>query len=170
MKKLLCVVLVVLVCAALVYAATDKVVVEAERYTSITPTMTKSADATASGGAYVGIPVARPHATTEGAPKDQGRAVYKVTIPSAGSWRFYARTKWYDGCGNSFLLKIGDKPTITLGQDGTYGKWHWVKGGQAITLPAGPVTIIIQNREDGAKLDQFLLTKRPGYVPVRAER
>ena len=76
--------------------------------------MAKGTDSSASGGAYVGIPVVRPHATTEGAPKDQGRAVYKVTIPTAGTWRFFARTKWYDGCGNSFYLKIGDKPTITL--------------------------------------------------------
>jgi hypothetical protein len=169
MKKLLWPVIVLLIAGAALHAASNKVVVEAEKYTTIAPSMVKGTDASASKGAYIGIPLARPHATTEGAPKDQGRATYKVNIPSAGTWRFWARTKWTDGCGNSFFLKIGSKPQVDLGQDGTYGTWHWVKG-PSLSLPAGTVNVVIQNREDGAKIDQFIFTKDTRYVPVRAEK
>ena len=169
MKKLLCLALALFVVTAAAYATATKVVVEAEKYVSLAPSMTLYSDPAASGGRIIGIPLARPHATTEGAPKDLGKATYKVTIPSAGTWRFYGRTKWSDGCGNSFFLKIGDKPAVVLGQDGTYGSWHWVKG-PSLALPAGVVTIVIQNREDGSYVDQFLLTKDARYVPVRAER
>ena len=169
MKKLSLLVAAVFVFAALVGAASNKVMVEAEKYTSITPSMAKASDSLASGGFCVQVPVARPHGTTEGASKDQGKAVYTVNVPSAGTYRFWARTWWFDGCGNSFHLKIGTKPAVVLGQDGTYKKWHWVKG-PVMQLPAGTVTIVVQNREDGAKLDQFLLTKDQRYIPVRAER
>ena len=169
MKKLLLLMVALFAVTAAVQAAGNKVVVEAEKYASLTPSMVKGADQTASGGWFVGIPLARPHATTEGAPKDMGKTSYRVTVPSAGTWRFWGRTKWTDGCGNSFFLKIGSKPAVVLGQDGTYGTWHWVKG-PSLALPAGVVTILIQNREDGSKIDQFLLSKDPRYVPVRAER
>jgi hypothetical protein len=169
MKKLLWPIVVLLVAGAALHAASNKVVLEAESALSIVPSMVKGTDAGASKGAYLGIPLARPHATTEGAPKDQGRATYKVKIPNAGTWRFWARTKWTDGCGNSFFLKIGSKPQVDLGQDGTYGSWHWVKG-PSLSLPAGVVNVTIQNREDGSKIDQFILTKDTRYVPVRIEK
>ena len=168
MKKSLLVLIILVVGVTLAFAAGNKVVVEAEKG-SLVPSMTKIGDSTASGAAAIAIPLARPHATTEGAPKDQGKATYKVAIPSAGTWRFWGRTKWTDGCGNSFFLKIADKPAVVLGQDGTYGSWHWVKG-PAVALPAGVVTVVVQNREDGSKLDQFLFTKDTRYVPVRAEK
>ncbi|MGC9320004.1 MAG: hypothetical protein ACP5KN_18375, partial [Armatimonadota bacterium] len=50
----------------------------------------------------------------------------------------------------------------------TYQKWHWVKGPR-LQLSAGVHTIRFQNKEDGAKLDQFMLTNNSRYVPVRAE-
>lgn len=168
MKKFIGVAVALFVVAVAAQAAGNKVIVEAEKYATIAASMVKGADATASGGFFVGIPLARPHATTEGAPKDQGKTTYRVTIPSAGTWRFWGRTKWTDGCGNSFFLKIGSKPAVVLGQDGTYGSWHWVKG-PAMTLPAGVVSIVIQNREDGSKIDQFIMSKDTRYVPVRAE-
>lgn len=174
-KQLLLVltVLAVLAATSAALAASGKIVVEAEKYTSIAPSMARGTDATASGGAYVGIPLARPHASVESAPKDQGRAVYRVNIPAAGTYRFWGRTRWTDGCGNSFFVKIGAKPPVVLGQDGTYLQWHWVLG-PTLALPAGPVQVVIQNREDGCRIDQFLFMKYvPGprqRVPVNIER
>jgi hypothetical protein len=169
MKKLLWPILTLFVAAVALHAASsNKVVVEAESSTSIVPSMVKGADATASKGFYIGIPLARPHATVEGAPKDQGRATYKVKIPSAGTWTFWGRTKWTDGCGNSFFLKIGNKPPIAL-EDATYGIWHW-RQGPSVSLPAGVVTVVIQNREDGTKIDQFIFSKDRRYVPTRIEK
>lgn len=160
--------MVAVVVAAGVFAASNKIVVEAEKGV-LTPSMRKTASVNASGKAFIEIPLRRPHATTETGPADAGNAKYSVTIPAAGSYRFWGRAHWYDSCGNAFNLKIHDKPWAVFGQDGTYQRWHWVKG-PTVTLPAGKIQIIIQNREDGAKLDQFILTRDLNYVPVRAER
>jgi hypothetical protein len=150
-------------------ASAAKVVVEAESYYTIQPSMAKAASQVASGGAYIHIPLRRPHGTTEGAPSDTGHTTYRITIPEAGSYTFWGRAHWYDGCGNSFFLRIGDKPNVVFGNNGTYQRWHWVRGPR-VTLNKGTVTIRIQNREDGAKLDQFLLTTNARYVPVQAEK
>ena len=171
MKKwtFLALILAVGVIAALAYGATTKVVFEGEHYTSITPSMTQGSSGDASNGAYVQVPLQRPHGYEEGAPTDTGKAVYKIKIPVAGSYRVWARCHWYDGCGNSFFLKIDDKPAVVLGQDGTYQRWHWVKG-PTLHLGTGQHTIVLQNREDGSKLDEALLTTDLRYVPVRIEK
>jgi len=149
------------------WAATVKIVVEGEDYATITPSMAKATGSTqASGGAYVQIPLRRPHATTETGPADTGNCVYKINVPSAGTYQLWARTNWYDGCGNSFFIIVDSNPSSYI-TDGTYGRWHWVKGAQ-YTLSAGQHTIRFQNREDGARLDQFLLTNGRS-VPVNAE-
>jgi len=168
-KHLPMVMIAVCLVATMGWAAGKKVVVEAEKYVTITPSMQKVASSLAANGAYIQIPLRRPHATSETEPADTGHTTYAVNIPAAGSYRFWGRTHWQDGCGNSFYLKIGIKPAVVLGQDGTYQRWHWVKG-PTVQLPAGAVQIVIQNREDGAKIDQFLLTSDLNYVPVRAEQ
>lgn len=167
-KLLLCAVLLTTFVVAGVLAASNKVVVEAEKCKALTASMKKSTSTLASGGAYLEVPLRRPHATSETAPTDTGHATYTVKIPAKGSYRFYGRCHWHDGCGNSFYLKIGNNPAYRLGQDGTYQRWHWVKG-PMVTLPAGPVQIVIQYSEDGAKIDQFLLTTS-SVVPTRIER
>ncbi len=169
-KYLLIVTALTLICllATIAWAARVKIVVEAEKCATITPSMQKVTSAVASNGAFIQIPLRRPHATSETGPADSGNATYSVNIPSAGSYRFWGRTHWHDGCGNSFFLKIAGKPAVVLGQDGTYQRWHWVKG-PTVQLPAGALSVVIQNREDGAKIDQFMLINDLNYVPVRAE-
>lgn len=167
-KHLLIVTIALCLLATMALAVGKKVVVEAEKCVTIAPSMQKATSTLASNGAYIQIPLRRPHATSETGPADTGNATYRANIPLAGSYRFWGRTQWEDGCGNSFFLKIGSKPAVVLGQDGTYQRWHWVKG-PTVQLPAGAVPIIIQNREDGAKIDQFMLTSDLNYVPVRAE-
>ena len=41
--------------------------------------------------------------------------------------------------------------------------------GPSLTLTAGTHTIRIQNREDGARMDQFMLINSTQYVPTRIE-
>ncbi len=170
MKRLIVPVLVALVTGLLLtwaYATTYRIVFEAENHSGIAASMTKTRSSVASGGYYLEIPLQRPHGEVEGAPSDSGRAFYKIRVPAAGNYRFWALCHWYDGCGNSFFLKVDDKPAVVLGQDGTYQRWHWVKG-PLLQLSAGTHSITIQNREDGAKLDQVMLTNDTRYVPVRA--
>jgi len=157
-----------IVVGTLVWAGTIKIVVEAEDYYSIKPSMTKTTSEVASGKKYVHIPLRRPHAVEETGPADDGHARYRVKTPAAGAYRLWALSNWYDGCGNSFFLYVDDKPAVVIGQDGTYQHWHWVKGPR-LQLAEGWHWIRFQNREDGAKLDQFMLTTSSRYVPVRKE-
>ncbi|MBC7287424.1 MAG: hypothetical protein H5T86_05135 [Armatimonadetes bacterium] len=149
-------------------ARSAKIVVEAEHFFAIQPSMSVGASQDASGGKYVYIPLKRPHGENESGPYDKGNALYKVNIPKAGVYRLWARTNWHDSCGNSFFVVVDEKDTSWIGEDGTYQKWHWVRG-KTYQLSSGVHTFRFQNREDGAKLDQFLLTTDLRYVPTRAE-
>ena len=60
-----------------------------------------------------------------------------------------------------------DTTPAIFGKDGTYQVWHWVKG-KTYNLTAGWHYIRFQNRQDGARLDEFLLTTDSRYVPVGA--
>lgn len=150
-----------------------KIVVEAESYKVIKPSMVVKADRTASKGRCIARPLNRPHATSESGPRDSGYAEYRVRIPAAGQYQLWGRCWWYDACGNSFYVLNGatavtqKTPYLT---DQTFRKWHWVAG-PLLTLPAGERTIRIQYREDGAQLDQFLLTTtlRNRWTPTRPE-
>jgi len=161
-------ILLVALWSALVWAARVKIVIEAEHYSSLTPSMTVGADKVASGGKYVYIPLRRPHGEDESGPTDAGNTVYKFKVPAPGVYRLWVRANWYDSCGDSFFVVVDNQPQSWVGEDGTYQKWHWVKG-KTYQLSAGVHTIKFQNREDGAKLDQFLLTNDLRYVPTRIE-
>lgn len=174
MTRLYTVVSVAFALVALAGAAlAETIVVEAEHYNSIKASMAKIADSTASAGAAISIPLRRPHATTETGPGDDGNATYKIRVGSAGLYQFWGRAKWHDACGNSFFLLV-DSTTVNTKTpyftDQSFGVWHWVVGPK-IRLTAGVHSIRIQNREDGAKLDQWVLTTRPKeqWVPVRTQ-
>ncbi|MGI5817905.1 MAG: hypothetical protein ACOX9R_07375 [Armatimonadota bacterium] len=161
--------LVLLLVAGVASASMVKIVVDAADYTSIKPSMVKTSTTSSevANKTYIQIPLRRPHATTETGPADDGNAVYRINVPTAGTYQFWARTWWYDSCGNSFFVIVDNKPAVFI-EDATYQTWHWVKGPR-IQLSAGQHTIRIQNREDGARLDQFMLINNTQYVPTRIE-
>ncbi len=145
-------------------------VFEGEHYTWIKPSMRKGTDDGASQKGYVEIPLQRPHGEQEGEPFDDGSVTFKINIPQNGKYWLWARTWWYDSCGNSFFVMVDDmSPEIPTYITSTKKrKWGWVRGRQ-YTLAAGYHVIRFQNREDGAKLDQFLLTTAPEkWEPKRA--
>jgi hypothetical protein len=150
-----------------------KIVVEAEKYATIAASMQKIGDNTAGGKAALQIPLRRPHAATETGPGDTGNATFKINVAQAGTYQFWARCWWYDACGNSFFV-MADATAVTARTpyltDQTFKKWHWVAG-PTFTLSAGQHTIRIQNREDGARVDQWLLTTTPRnrWEPTRIE-
>lgn len=164
-------------CLALVASgarAATKIVVESESYRTIKPSMVVRADNTASNRKCIARPLSRPHATSESGPRDTGYAEYRIRIPAAGTYQFWGRCWWYDACGNSFFV-LTDATAVTATTpyvtDQTFRKWHWVAG-PAVRLTAGEHTIRVQYREDGAQMDQFLLTTTPRnrLTPTRAER
>ncbi|OGV39575.1 MAG: hypothetical protein A2X48_13140 [Lentisphaerae bacterium GWF2_49_21] len=99
-----------------------------------------------------------------------GSAKYKINLKEEGTYYFWARCWWIDSCGNSFSLKIGDKPEFIMGNDGTYKSWHWIKAKVSLKLDKGSYDLEIGNREDGIKIDQILITSDRKLVPVEIEK
>lgn len=159
----------VLILGGTAWAQTVKIVVDSGDYISIKPSMARVASNAqgVSGGNYIQVPPRRPRPENESGPTDDGNARYKVRVPTAGTYTLWARTWWYDSCGNSFFVVIDDRPSTYI-EDATYKTWHWVKGPQ-VQLSAGEHIIRFQNREDGARLDQFMLINNSRYVPTRVE-
>lgn len=165
----------IVLCTAAAEAATaaDGICLEAESAVSVSNSVrvvTSAADAAgrgllkeASGGGYIEIPdgVGKP-------PKVGGEAVYSFEVAETGEYVFWGRAWWQDSCGNSLTLVLDDGKPFIFGEDGTYRKWHWVKG-MRTTLAAGQHRLRIQNREDGVKLDEILLSRNIDYVPVGIE-
>ena len=101
--------------------------------------------------------------------KAGGSAKYKLNLTEDGTYYLWARCWWDDSCGNSFNVKIGALPVFTLGNDGTYKSWHWVKAKVKLKLKKGTHELVISNREDGIKVDQFLITNDRKLIPVDIE-
>jgi len=157
--------------AAAFAAQRYNIVIETEHYNAIKPsTVVKTGDTTASNGKYTEYPLKRPHATMEnsGVQGDGGCVYFKVKIPEQGNYAVWVRTWWYDACGNSFFLIVDDKPAQVVGGDGTFKTWKWRKAPQAYALTAGTHTLKVQNREDGARADQILITNDTRTIPTRA--
>lgn len=101
-----------------------------------------------------------------------GEALYVFSVDSKGQYYLWCRVWWPDECGNSFNISVDDSKSFTFGQDGTFKRWHWVKAPlrlKQLKLTKGKHSLRVKNREDGAKIDQVLLTSDRKYVPVGIE-
>lgn len=106
------------------------------------------------------------HPDAEKKNDDRGSALYTFEVTTTSHYYLWLRTWWMDGCGNSVAAQIDNYAPVTLGQDGTYEKWHWVQAkGAKFKLTAGKHTLKLLGREDGTKIDQIFLTDDSEYVP-----
>lgn len=142
-----------------------KIWFEAEAASKIVPVMEIRDDGEASGGKCIEI---RQNAGTGLLGLARGYASYEITLPAPGRYTLWARTYWLDGCSNSFTVEIGDEK-YHFGEDSVFEKWHW----NQLQLPAfesaGPIRIRIENREDGVKVDRFLITQDLNFIPQGKE-
>ena len=150
--------------------------IEAEDFTGeLEPPMTLAEYTEASGGKCIhieggsGAPGGKHPVTGIQYPARYGAAVYKFTVQTAGKYRFWGRKFWEDGCGNSFTLIVNGLPPVIFGQDGTYDSWEWKAAPVLFDLPAGENVIEVLNREDGVRLDKFVLTTHLDFVPQGKE-
>lgn len=144
-------------------AANAKVCFEAENATSIESPIKKAlpgANHKYSGRGYLDIP------WDKNKTKGIGQAVVRVNVKTAGTYYLWARTYWANGCGNSIGVGVNGGDSITLGEDGTYDKWHWVGGNARVALKAGVNTFVIKNRETGVRVDQIFLCQDGDYTPT----
>jgi len=150
------------------------VVVEAESAGLVEPPMTVADDLDASGGKCISVPggSGRPGGKN---PVDDtvypdrwGAAVFKFTVKTPGKYRFWGRKFWVGGCGNSLTLVINGNSVI-FGEDGTYDDWQWRASTVLFDLHEGENKLEVLNREDGVKLDKFILTTDMDFVPQGKE-
>lgn len=146
-------------------AHADVVLFEAEKHTQITAPVQISADESASALTCIEI--------QQGAGVTKGSVQYTFQIQKKAVYYIWMRVWWLDSCGNSITVEIdsnkGKLKPFTLGQDGTYKKWHWVKAKVRLALSEGEHTLLLTNREDGIKIDQILLSSDRRVVPVGIE-
>jgi hypothetical protein len=144
-------------------AANAKVCFEAESAATVQSPIKKVLAGTSnkySGKGYLDIP------WDQNKTKGVGQAIVKVNVKKAGTYYLWARTFWANGCGNSIAVGVNGGSPITLGEDGTYDKWHWVGGNTRVNLKAGVNTFVIKNRETGVRVDQIFLCQDGDYTPV----
>lgn len=102
-----------------------------------------------------------------------GHALFEFKVKEPGKYYLYLRAWWPDACGNSFFVFLNGKKVWL--EDQTMGHWHWVKArSKVFKLAKGKQTLKVACREDGARFDQVLLTKKgekgeEAYVPVGIE-
>lgn len=156
--------------------AAERVCLEAEHAESIEPPMEivhvdadADADQAVSGNAYLQI------ARGKGNPPEMphGAAEIAFSVREAGEYRLWCRVWWTDGCGNSFTVRINDGKPFSFGLNSVFRRWHWVSAPPRLPqlkLEPGTHRLRIENREDGVRIDQILLTNDRRFVPVGIER
>lgn len=95
---------------------------------------------------------------------EKGSVEYSVEIPCQNQYRLWARVYYIDIDGNSWYCHIDDHEQTMLGNElQPIEEWHWIKG-NTWNLEEGLHTLLLKTREDGARLDQLLITSLPDYV------
>ena len=94
---------------------------------------------------------------------NSGIAKYKVSVKKEGNYYFWGRCYWKDACSNQFRIQHNNK-RYSYGDDPVYGKWHWVKG-PAMYFRQGDNEVFLLSHDEGARIDEILLTMDPDYVP-----
>ena len=152
-------------------AAGIKICIEAETAEQCEAPMAVVSNGIAgASGLYIEIP--------EGAgnpPKvEAGKAAFPLEIPEDGLFTLWCRVWWEGECSNSFNVTVDDQPAFLFGEDATYKAWHWVRyplsrTSAPLRLAKGKHTLTFNNREDGVRLDQVLLSADKRFVPVETE-
>lgn len=97
-----------------------------------------------------------------------GKASYVFEAPRDDTYYIALRAKWYDNCGNSVWVEIDEGEWFNLeDQNGQIGvenyRWAWhqllVSGRpKGFQLTKGRHTLWLNTREDGPKLDQWVIS------------
>ena len=92
-------------------------------------------------------------------------------MPASGNYRIWGRIKAADTNDNSFFVSI-DGTNEALWDTPVSSTWRWDPvsdrdGDDPVIyfLQAGEHSLMIERREDGAKIDKILITNDPGYSP-----
>jgi hypothetical protein len=122
---------------------------------------TVSSDAKASNGRYV---AAKPgmNSVASAPTGAESVVVIQFDVSTNGTFSVFARVNCPSGDDDSFWVKLDDGPFAAANGLAT-GGWDWVTLGSH-PLTAGPHTLAIAYREDGAKLDKIAISN-DRYAP-----
>lgn len=143
-------------------AGANGLTIETENMASLVAPMQLASDTNASGGKFIQVPSGAGSSTgTAGT----GLASYFLKVPANGTYILWGRVIAPSGNDDSFFAQVNDGTDIRW--DLTNGTtWHWTKLNASFALAAGTHVIKIKQREDGAQLDQLILTSDPSFVPT----
>lgn len=94
---------------------------------------------------------------------NSGIAQYKVSVKKEGNYYFWGRCYWKNACSNQFRIQHNNT-RYSYGDDPVYSRWHWVKG-PTMYCKQGVNEVFLLSHDEGARMDQILLTMDPEYVP-----
>ena len=110
------------------------------------------------------IPAGVTLAGNRGAVNTTGAAVYSFTTGEPGEYTLWGLVSVADENDSSFWVRVDGKEGRLWDLE-PKSDWYWSREG-TYNLSAGHHTLTIRQQEDGSKLDGFLITDEPGYVPV----
>ncbi len=143
----------------------DNIRIEAESGTLYGP-VAVGVDNEASGNQYV--------FGTSSVPK-AARVEYNFQIEQAGTYYIWGRCYALSSTEDSFFMVVdGSSDTLTWHLDTEYYVWKWQKVSdqhivQTFNLLPGWHTITLITRDINARLDNFLITEDPSYIPAGKE-
>ena len=138
----------------------------------VTPKMCVAKDNAASGGAYVWTP-----GEIGGRGCCPGSVSWQLEVKEPGTYRLWARVLAPTPEDDSFMVSanVGDfarsgtrGPVVLPRTDWHLGQspnWTWREFPVDMTLPKGPVVLTLHTREDGAKIDNLILTNDTTFQP-----
>jgi len=143
---------------------------EAEQGTLVTP-MTPGSDPKATGGAFVWVPKSTANSLqTAGI---GGQAIYSFNVSTPGNYVMWGRVMASGANHSSFFVSMDYGQYLTwhvaLGPRGTW-VWDEVRDNHAATpftfyLGAGTHCLILDQMEDGTKIDSIVITTHPKWIP-----
>jgi hypothetical protein len=146
------------------------------RSTITSPLMIKD-DAAASGGSYVTVVAGTNSSNTAPDSTTEGVAKYTFSVATTGTYRIWARVSAPTDADDSFWIRMGTSGSWIKWNAMTLGSaFHWVavkpdgaSNPSTFSLTAGfDNELQVAYREDGTKLDSFIITNDAAFNPTAA--
>ncbi len=87
---------------------------------------------------------------------------YNFVVPADTTYHIWVRRYASDGGDNSAYFGLDGKGIDNIDNRGAYGQWYWLKLG-SYPLKAGEHNLSLVRREDGYRVDQFLVSSEAGH-------
>lgn len=130
----------------------------------LTAPMSKFDDTAASGGSYIKVDVGSLNDPADTYP---GGADYIFSTGETGTYHVWVRAYFPDSASNSLWATVDNITPYTYVGNPTFNVWQWIKiYYSGVNLSSGLHSLNIKYREDGTRIDKFLITNDAAYIPA----